>query len=316
MSAGSETFRRIQAAARSNAAKTGGASPTQEYLIRHSLESFLDRLARTEHAEGFILKGGILLAAYGVRRPTKDADANAVGADVTAAHVASVVHDIAAVEVEDGVSFDLQSITVHEIRERAEYPGLRLRIKVAIGPWSGTVVWDVSTGDPIVPPPRMVTIDRVLGEPIVLLGYAPETTIAEKSVTILERGIASTRWRDYVDIVQLARQGFDPDELLASARAVALHRGVESTPSRLSWRGTARSGRPSGQHGAARNASRRCVKSGSMRKSRWWPPISIRSLHRDLRRFVRPPRALPRKRHQYVGEASDPGPDWPADTAR
>ena len=35
---------------------------------------------------------------------------------------------------------------------------------------------------------------------------APETTVAEKGVTILERGITSTRWRDFVDIVQLAEQ--------------------------------------------------------------------------------------------------------------
>jgi hypothetical protein len=75
-----------------------------------------------------------------------------------------------------------------------------------------------------------VTIDRILGEPITLLGYAPETIIAEKGVTILERGITSTRWRDYVDIVALARQGIDPDELLRSARAVARHRGVTLEP--------------------------------------------------------------------------------------
>ena len=80
------------------------------------------------------------------------------------------------------------------------------------------------------PPPRQVTIDRILGDPIRLLGYAPETTIAEKGVTILERGITSTRWRDYVDIVQLARKGVDPDELLRSARAVARHRGVTLEP--------------------------------------------------------------------------------------
>lgn len=80
------------------------------------------------------------------------------------------------------------------------------------------------------PPPRLVTIDRILGEPITLLGYAAETTIAEKGVTILERGITSTRWRDYVDIVALARQGIDPDELLRSARAVARHRGVTLEP--------------------------------------------------------------------------------------
>lgn len=113
-----------------------------------------------------------------------------------------------------------------QIREQSAYPGLRVRVNAAIGPWKGTAVWDVSTGDPIIPAPRAVTIERVAGEPITLLGYAPETTLAEKGVTILERGITSTRWRDYVDIVQLARQGIDSDLLLHSARAVARQRGV------------------------------------------------------------------------------------------
>jgi hypothetical protein len=103
-----------------------------------------------------------------------------------------VVRDIAALDVDDGVVFDLDTISVQEIREQADYPALRVRVAVSIGPWKGVVAWDVSTGDPIVPPPRRVTIDRILGDPITLLGYAPETTIAEKSVTILERGITST----------------------------------------------------------------------------------------------------------------------------
>jgi hypothetical protein len=141
-----------------------------------------------------------------------------------------VVRDIAALDVDDGVVFDLDTISVQEIREQADYPALRVRVAVSIGPWKGVVAWDVSTGDPIVPPPRRVTIDRILGDPITLLGYAPETTIAAKSVTILERGITSTRWRDYVDIVALARHGIDPDELLRSARAVAHHRGVTLEP--------------------------------------------------------------------------------------
>jgi hypothetical protein len=226
VSSGDAVFRRLQAAARSAAANSGTGAPTQEYLIRHTLESFLDRLTRTSHAGDFVLKAGILLAAYGVRRPTKDTDANAVLADVTAEHLAQVVRDIAAIDVDDGVVFDLDTISVQEIREQADYPGLRLRVAASIGQWKGAAAWDVSTGDPIVPPPRQVTIDRILGDPITLLGYAPETTIAEKGVAILERGITSTRWRDYVDIVQLARHGIDSDELLRSARAVARHRRV------------------------------------------------------------------------------------------
>jgi len=120
-------FRRIQAVARSTAAKSGSGAPTQEYLIRHTLESFLDRLTRTSHAGDFVLKGGVLLAAYGVRRPTKDADANAVRADVTAEQLAQVVRDIAAIDVDDGVVFDLDTVSVQEIREQADHPGLRVR---------------------------------------------------------------------------------------------------------------------------------------------------------------------------------------------
>lgn len=141
-----------------------------------------------------------------------------------------MVRDLAAIDVNDGVLFDIDTISVQEIREQADYPGLRVRIAASVGPWRGTAAWDVSTGDPIVPAPRQVAIDRILGEPITLRGYAPETIIAEKGVTILERGITSTRWCDYVDIVQLARQGIDPDELLRSARAVARHRSVTLEP--------------------------------------------------------------------------------------
>lgn len=43
----------------------------------------------------FVLKGGLLLGAYGVRRPTRDVDSNVVSADVTAEHLHRVVDDVA-----------------------------------------------------------------------------------------------------------------------------------------------------------------------------------------------------------------------------
>ena len=230
MTRGEDVFKALQARARSTASRNGGPTPTQEYLIRHVLESFLDRLSRTEHGQDFVLKGGVLLAAYGIRRPTKDADANAISTDVTPDHLRQVVARLADVPVDDGVFFETASITVQEIRETADDPGLRVRVKASIGPWQGVSAWDVSTGDPIVPAPRRVTIQRVLGEPLQLLGYAAETAIAEKAVTILERGITSTRWRDYIDIVQLCRRGFDAVELRRAAEAVARYRGVAVEP--------------------------------------------------------------------------------------
>lgn len=228
---GNDVFRQLQSQARSIADKDGRTAPTAELLTRHALESFLDRLTRTDHANDFVLKGGILLGAYDVRRPTKDVDAEAISADVTPEHIERVVRDVAQVDAEDGFVFDLDTLTVQEIREHDDYPGLRVRVKARLGTQTSQISWDISTGDPIVPEPRRVCVPRVMGDDIEMWGYAPETVIAEKGVTILERGAASTRWRDYVDIVRLAdTQELDPEELRRAAEAVAKYRGMELQP--------------------------------------------------------------------------------------
>jgi hypothetical protein len=228
---GDQIFNQIQKKARTDGVEASRQPPTAEYLTRHALESFLDRLTQTEHGEDFVLKGGILLAAYGARRPTKDVDAEAIRSSVTADSIAQILSDIAAVEADDSVEFDLGSLDVQEIREGAEYPGLRVRVNISIATFSGKVAWDISTGDPIVPTPKMVKVPRVLGDDIEMLGYAPETVLAEKGVTILERGTTSTRWRDYVDIIRLAEiYDINDDVLLASAQAVADYREVDLKP--------------------------------------------------------------------------------------
>jgi hypothetical protein len=48
---------------------------TQELLTLYVVERWLARLALSPYAEQFVLKGGILLAAFDARRPTADVDA-------------------------------------------------------------------------------------------------------------------------------------------------------------------------------------------------------------------------------------------------
>lgn len=48
--------------------------PTQKLLQLYVLEGFLARLAVSDMHDSFVLKGGVLLAAYDTRRPTKDVD--------------------------------------------------------------------------------------------------------------------------------------------------------------------------------------------------------------------------------------------------
>ncbi|WP_199734927.1 nucleotidyl transferase AbiEii/AbiGii toxin family protein [Cellulomonas sp. PhB143] len=52
--------------------------------------------------------------------------------------------------------------------------------------------------------------------------------LAEKIVTAIDRGVANTRWRDFVDIASISRtQAIGADDLVAAIRVVADHRHVE-----------------------------------------------------------------------------------------
>jgi hypothetical protein len=48
---------------------------TQELLTLYVVERWLARLSTSTYAAKFVIKGGMLLAAYDARRPTADLDA-------------------------------------------------------------------------------------------------------------------------------------------------------------------------------------------------------------------------------------------------
>ena len=60
------------------------------------VERWLARLSRSRYADDFILKGGMLLASFGDRRPTVDADALARNMASDEQTVAAGVAEIAA----------------------------------------------------------------------------------------------------------------------------------------------------------------------------------------------------------------------------
>jgi len=66
---------------------------------------------------------------------------------------------------------------------------------------------DVNFGDPIWPEPSEIDLPRLVDiglQPVRLLGYPPPMVIAEKTVTILQRGQTNTRWRDFADIHRIS----------------------------------------------------------------------------------------------------------------
>jgi len=203
----------------------------QEYLLLYVLEGFLARLARSPQRDNLILKGGVLLAALGERRPTRDIDLQATALHNDESSVMSCVCEIAAIaddDEPDGLVFEIASASAAVIRDEDAYSGVRVTMTTTLASARLTFHVDVNVGDPIVPPPEDVEVPRLLGEKkIVLRGYPLVMVHAEKIVTAVSRGTQSTRWRDFMDVVNLAaKHPVDGDALEASIRLVARHRGV------------------------------------------------------------------------------------------
>lgn len=171
---------------------------TQELMTLYVVERWLARLSRSAYAEQFVLKGGMLLATFGARRPTADADALARDmANDEAAVVARIV-EIAGLADNDGVEFRTSTVTARTIRDEALYAGVRVTMDARLATATVRFRIDVNFGDPVTPAPQMINLPtlRPDGAPIRILGYPIATVLAEKIATAITLGAANTMVRD------------------------------------------------------------------------------------------------------------------------
>jgi hypothetical protein len=206
---------------------------TSEYLALYALEGFLARLSRSRFAHLLVLKGGVLLAVYAARRPTRDIDLQATELPNEIDEVVALTREIAALRRDDGLVFDLESVTGRDIRDEDPYAGVRVSITTRLATALITFHVDVNFGDPVWPEPAWIELPLLLGGQMSLLGYPVHMVLAEKIVTAVERGTTNTRWRDFVDIVSIGTHtDVAGDDLEQALRVVAAHRHVALTPLR------------------------------------------------------------------------------------
>lgn len=216
-----------------NEARRSGR-PTQELLQLYVLEGFLARLAVSGVRDRFVLKGGVLLAAFDSRRPTKDVDLAGLDVANDTVAVVDLVRQVLAVEPQsdDGIEFVAGTATAEVIREEDDYSGVRVHVEAHLASAKLPFHVDVNVGDPIWPSPTIVSVPRLRGgEPIELRGYPMHMVHAEKIVTAIQRGIANTRWRDFGDIWSLSRQHpIRGNDLVHAIGEVARHRNAIARP--------------------------------------------------------------------------------------
>ena len=198
---------------------------TAEYLRLYALEGFLLRLANSPHRSTFVLKGGVLLAAYELRRPTADVDLAAIQTPNEVESVRKLIVDIAATVLpeglDDGLVFDLSDVRAETIREGETYGGVRVRLVAHLATAREPFHVDVNMGDPIWPSPADISLPRLLDvAPIRLRGYPMEMVLAE----ILEgyAEIGQPRWAPWLAKQQLTELlPSDFGDVLEALRALA-----------------------------------------------------------------------------------------------
>ncbi len=181
----------------------------QRQFIRYALERLLYRLSVSEHQSHFLLKGALLFDLWFdvPFRATRDIDLLGFGVPEIP-HLVAVFRDLCQIEVEDGVRFDANSISVEDIREAANYPGMRIKLIGYIDAAACHVQVDIGYGDALTLDPGTADYPTILDDmPAPKLRVYPiYTVVAEKLEAIISLGMANTRMKDYFDLWVIFRQ--------------------------------------------------------------------------------------------------------------
>lgn len=211
-----------------NEAKASGDSYDQ-VLQYFAIERFLYRLSKTDWGERLIVKGAIMLRAWGtpLGRPTRDIDFLG-NIDNSPEAVERAVRECLAVEYpDDGLVFNPEIETV-EINVMDRYPGVRVVVHGDLDGGSFKLQLDIGIDDAVVPDPEWVEYPTLLDfDAPRVLAYQPVTALIEKFETIVSRGLANSRLRDYYDLWLLPTlRTYEGAEALAALEATFRRRGT------------------------------------------------------------------------------------------
>ncbi|HED34266.1 MAG TPA: nucleotidyl transferase AbiEii/AbiGii toxin family protein [Gammaproteobacteria bacterium] len=178
-----------------------------DYVLRqYVMQRLLYRLSCSDFSEQFLLKGALLFWVWNedFHRPTRDIDLLSFG-DNGVPHLVDVFRQIVSANNDDGLVFDVDSVNGIEIKEGADYPGVRLTGFVNLAKARIPFQVDIGYGDAVSPEPEEAQLPSFLDFPSPQLRVYPVyAVIAEKFQAMVMLGIANSRMKDFYDIKTIA----------------------------------------------------------------------------------------------------------------
>ena len=173
---------------------------------RFFYDAFLSRLAASPYKNKLILKGGLYLSSIlGINtRNTMDIDFYLKKMSMEKEAIIRLIEEIASIDIGDGISFRV--VGSNDIREDDLYGGFQITLLAKLDNVKYQFSVDVATGDPIVPSERNYNYKCLVnGEVLPIKAYSLESVVAEKLETVLSKGIANSRSKDYYDLYILRK---------------------------------------------------------------------------------------------------------------
>jgi type I restriction enzyme S subunit len=199
----------------------------QFLLQRYAAERFLYRLGESRHRERYVLKGATLFAIWGsaTYRGTRDLDFTGYGANEVGGVLAAMRDICAAPVADDGITFDIGTFSARQIREEAEYNGLRVQFQARLGVARIPMQVDIGFGNAIEPPPTEADYPSLVDLPLPRIrAYPQEAVVAEKLHAMVVLGERNSRYKDFYDLYVFARQFPFDGERLTTAIAATFER--------------------------------------------------------------------------------------------
>ena len=135
-----------------NFAKANGISP-QHALQAFFAERFLARIGKSKYVKNLAIKGGALMSdILGVaKRTTMDIDVTVVGMHADEDVIKRVVAEVAAIDVGDGVVFEVNLSEPGTITKDDDYGGYSISMHALLGTIRLPIAIDLTFGDIITP---------------------------------------------------------------------------------------------------------------------------------------------------------------------